>query len=213
MQPSFSDAKRGLRLSLSPLRCNSWESCFFARIFVLVLVVVLEDERTNNEKTELSRWNFSNQDRSQSLQSTPSRTRTRTIWLRLCRSAAFCSKILLRPSVFPSPETAQSHNCWPGYLKGRILTLDIVSARLWSTPTCPTKPPPDFAPWLTIGGVGSFSEGGSLCRCLERLWTNGEVGLVRHSQFLKANMLTSLRRRKAYKTCPHSLRESVAGWT
>jgi hypothetical protein len=100
-----------------------------------------------------------------------------------------------------------------GYLKGRILTLDIVSARLWSTPTCPTKPPPDFAPWLTIGGVGSFSEGGSLCRCLERLWTNGEVGLVRHSQFLKANMLTSLRRRKAYKTCPHSLRESVAGWT
>jgi len=42
---------------------------FFARISVLVLavVVVLEDEPTNNEKTELSRWNFSNEDRSQSL--------------------------------------------------------------------------------------------------------------------------------------------------
>jgi hypothetical protein len=48
---------------------------FFARIFVLVLVVVLEDEPTNNEKTELSRWNFSNEDPSQSLLSTPSRTR------------------------------------------------------------------------------------------------------------------------------------------
>jgi hypothetical protein len=138
-----------------------------------------------------------------------------------------CGFAALRPSVrkffcallfFPHPKQRRATivgqgTLRAGYLKGRILTLDIVSARLWSTPTCPTKPPPDFAPWLTIGGVGSFSEGGSLCRCLERLWTNGEVGLVRHSQFLKANMLTSLRRRKAYKTCPHSLRESVAGWT
>jgi hypothetical protein len=31
---------------LGPLPCNSWESCFFVKIFVLVL----EDEPTNNEK-------------------------------------------------------------------------------------------------------------------------------------------------------------------
>ena len=34
-----------------------------------MLVVVLEDERTKQRETELSRWNFSNEDRSQSPQS------------------------------------------------------------------------------------------------------------------------------------------------
>jgi hypothetical protein len=93
-------AERGRRKPSNPCSlCAAivGKSCFFARI--LVVVLVFEDEPTN-EKTE---WNFSNEHRSQSRQSTPSRTRTstttRTIWLRFAALLTFCSDLRVRAAA------------------------------------------------------------------------------------------------------------------